>query len=81
MKLANYAGRATLVLEAGLDERVQTIKLGGPPVRKRNNLIRSFGSVPETVTPMKTGFLRNPVPTRAGTSSSRFDQAWRVPGP
>jgi cytochrome P450 len=34
-----------------LVERVRTLELDGSPVRKRNNLIRSFTSLPVTVTP------------------------------
>lgn len=36
-------------------ERVDTIALDGPPVRKRNNLIRSFRSLPVTVAPTGAG--------------------------
>lgn len=47
MGLARLEG--TAVLEA-LVSRVGNIELAGPPVRARNNLIRSFASVPVTVT-------------------------------
>jgi cytochrome P450 len=47
MGLARLEGAAVL---AALVERVRTIDLAGPPVRKRNNLIRSFASVPVAVT-------------------------------
>ena len=50
MGLARLEGVA--VLEA-LVERVATIELDGPPVRKRNNLIRSFASLPVAVTPAR----------------------------
>ena len=50
MGLARLEGAA--VLEA-LVERVATIELDGPPVRKRNNLIRSFASLPVAVTPAR----------------------------
>jgi cytochrome P450 len=46
-------GLARLEGAAGLDAlvaRVASIELAGPPVRKRNNLIRSFASLPVTVT-------------------------------
>jgi cytochrome P450 len=46
MGLARLEGAAVL---SALVERVETIKLDGPPVRKRNNLIRSFSSLPVTV--------------------------------
>jgi cytochrome P450 len=48
MGLARLEGAAVL---HALVERVETIELDGPPVRKRNNLIRSFGSLPVSVTP------------------------------
>lgn len=41
--------RSAAVLSA-LIERVATIQLTAPPVRKRNNLIRSFASLPVEVT-------------------------------
>lgn len=47
MGLARLEG--TAVLEA-LVSRVGNIELAGPPVRARNNLIRSFASLPVTVT-------------------------------
>lgn len=47
MGLARLEGAALL---GALVERVTTIELDGPPTRKRNNLIRSFGSLPVTVT-------------------------------
>lgn len=37
-------------LVEGLIERVAIIHLTAPPVRKRNNLIRSFASLPVEVT-------------------------------
>lgn len=48
MGLARLEGAAVLT---ALVERVATITLDGPPQRKRNNLIRSFGSLPVAVTP------------------------------
>ena len=48
MGLARLEGAAVL---ASLVERVGTIELNGSPVRKRNNLIRSFRSLPVKVTP------------------------------
>jgi 4-methoxybenzoate monooxygenase (O-demethylating) len=48
MGLARLEGAA--VLEA-LVERVEAVELAGPPIRKRNNLIRSFASLPVTVVP------------------------------
>lgn len=48
MSLARLEGAAVL---AALVERVGTIELDGSPVRKRNNLIRSFSSLPVIVTP------------------------------
>lgn len=47
MGLARLEGAAVL---ASLVERVGTIELDGSPVRKRNNLIRSFVSLPVKVT-------------------------------
>lgn len=47
MGLARLEGAAVL---ASLVERVGTIELDGSPVRKRNNLIRSFASLPVKVT-------------------------------
>lgn len=47
MGLARLEGAAVL---SSLVERVATIELDGPPVRKRNNLIRSFESIPVRVT-------------------------------
>jgi cytochrome P450 len=47
MGLARLEGVAVLT---ALVERVRTIDLVGPPVRKRNNLIRSFASLPVSVT-------------------------------
>jgi len=46
MGLARLEGAAVLT---ALVERVGTISLAGPPVRKRNNLIRSFASLPVEV--------------------------------
>jgi cytochrome P450 len=48
MGLARLEGAAVL---AALVERVETIELDGPPVRKLNNLIRSFKSLRVAVTP------------------------------
>jgi cytochrome P450 len=48
MGLARLEGAAVLT---ALVERVRTIELDGEPVRKRNNLIRSFSSLPVIVTP------------------------------
>lgn len=47
MGLARLEGAAVL---SALIERVETIALDGPPVRKRNNLIRSFAALPVRVT-------------------------------
>jgi cytochrome P450 len=49
MGLARLEAAAVL---AALVERVETIQLDGAPVRKRNNLIRSFASLPVIVTPV-----------------------------
>lgn len=46
MGLARLEGAAVLT---ALIERVPTIELTSPPIRKRNNLIRSFSSVPVAV--------------------------------
>jgi len=48
MGLARLEGAAVL---AALAERVERFELTGPPVRKLNNLIRSFASLPVTVHP------------------------------
>lgn len=48
MGLARLEGAAVL---SALVERVETIALAGPVVRKRNNLIRSFASLPVKVCP------------------------------
>ena len=48
MGLARLEGAAVLT---ALAERVGRIELAGTPVRKRNNLIRSFASLPVSVTP------------------------------
>jgi cytochrome P450 len=48
MGLARLEGAAVLT---SLVERVGTIELDGAPARKRNNLIRSFRSLPVKVTP------------------------------
>lgn len=47
MGLARLEGAAVL---GALVDRIATIELAGPPVRKRNNLIRSFESLPVRVT-------------------------------
>jgi cytochrome P450 len=47
MGLARLEGAAVLT---ALVERAATIELTGPAVRKRNNLIRSFASVPVEIT-------------------------------
>jgi cytochrome P450 len=47
MGLARLEGAAIL---SALVERVATIELAGPPTRKLNNLIRSFGALPVSVT-------------------------------
>jgi len=47
MGLARLEGAAVL---GALLERVGTIELAGPPIRKRNNLIRSFESLPVQIT-------------------------------
>ena len=39
---------------AALIERVECFELDAPPVRKLNNLIRSFASLPVTVRPVPT---------------------------
>jgi cytochrome P450 len=46
MGLARLEGAAVLT---ALVERVEAIELAGTPVRKRNNLIRSFASLPVAV--------------------------------
>ena len=46
MGLARLEGAAVL---SALVERVERIELTGPPVRKLNNLIRSFASLPVTI--------------------------------
>jgi cytochrome P450 len=46
MGLARLEGAAVF---SALVERVATIELAGEPVRKRNNLIRSFASIPVTI--------------------------------
>jgi cytochrome P450 len=48
MGLARLEGAAVLT---ALVQRVGTIALDGAPVRKRNNLIRSFASLPVTISP------------------------------
>jgi cytochrome P450 len=48
MGLARLEGAAVL---SALVARVGTLALDGPPARKRNNLIRSFASLPVAVTP------------------------------
>ncbi len=48
MGLARLEGAAVL---SALVERVATIELAAPPRRKLNNLIRSFASLPLTITP------------------------------
>jgi cytochrome P450 len=48
MGLARLEGAAVLT---AMVERIATIELAGPPVRKANNLIRSFASLPVSVTP------------------------------
>ena len=48
MGLARLEGAAIL---SALVARVERIELAAPPTRKLNNLIRSFGSLPITVTP------------------------------
>jgi cytochrome P450 len=48
MGLARLEGAAVL---SALAARVEGFELTGPPVRKLNNLIRSFASLPVTVTP------------------------------
>jgi cytochrome P450 len=48
MGLARLEGAAVLT---ALAERVESIRLVGSAVRKRNNLIRSFASLPVEVSP------------------------------
>jgi cytochrome P450 len=48
MGLARLEGEAVL---SALLERVERFELSGPPVRRLNNLIRSFDSLPVTVHP------------------------------
>jgi cytochrome P450 len=48
MGLARLEGTAVL---SALSERVERFELTGPPVRKLNNTIRSFASLPVTVHP------------------------------
>ena len=52
MGLARLEGAAVL---SALVDRVATVELAGPPVRKPNNLIRSFASLPVSVTPARSG--------------------------
>jgi cytochrome P450 len=56
MGLARLEGGAMLT---ALVERIESFELAGPPVRKLNNLIRSFASLPVTVRPA-AGFLAPP---------------------
>lgn len=51
MGLARLEGAALL---SALVERIESFELTGPPVRKLNNLIRSFASLPVTVRPSST---------------------------
>ena len=51
MGLARLEGAAVL---GALIERVDRVELTAPPVRKLNNLIRSFVSLPVTVTPRRS---------------------------
>ena len=66
MGLARLEGAAVLT---ALIDRVSTIELDGPPVRKRNNLIRSFGSLPVAVTTAVNG------PAACDGAPSRRDAA------
>lgn len=50
MGLARLEGAAVL---GALIERVESFELTGPPVRKLNNLIRSFAALPVTVRPAR----------------------------
>ena len=50
MGLARLEGAAVL---SALVERIDSFELAGPPVRKLNNLIRSFASLPVTVHPVR----------------------------
>jgi cytochrome P450 len=61
MGLARLEGAAVL---GALVERVERIEITGPPVRKLNNLIRSFASIPTAVYPTAT-------PNRSKTIGSR----------
>ncbi|MBI2705187.1 MAG: cytochrome P450 [Actinobacteria bacterium] len=69
MGLARLEGAAVL---GALVERIEHFELSGPPVRKLNNLIRSFASLPVTV--------RVSAPTdRAGVPPSDSPASWPPP--
>jgi len=51
MGLARLEGAAVLGALVERVERIDLDSLAGPPVRKRNNMIRSFGSLPVVLTP------------------------------
>jgi cytochrome P450 len=63
MGLARLEGAAIL---SALVERVETIELAGQPVRKLNNLIRAFRSIPVRVTTgsLPQGDVHVPAPAR-----------------
>jgi cytochrome P450 len=61
MGLARLEGAA--VLEA-LVERVERFELTAPPVRKLNNLIRSFASLPTAICPIATESRSNKIGSR-----------------
>jgi cytochrome P450 len=58
MGLARLEGAAVL---GALVERIDRFELAGPPVRKLNNLIRSFASLPTVVIPIATNALPNKI--------------------
>jgi cytochrome P450 len=58
MGLARLEGAAVL---GALVERVERFELSGPPIRKLNNLIRSFASLPIAVYPSATDYKANKI--------------------
>lgn len=61
MGLARLEGAAVL---GALVERVERFELTAPPVRKLNNLIRSFASLPTAVHPTVTEYQSNKIGSR-----------------
>jgi len=58
MGLARLEGAAVL---GALVERVERFELSAPPIRKLNNLIRSFASLPIAVYPSATDYKANKI--------------------